>query len=150
MDSSSSFGLIFFLILLAAMAWWYGTQIRHYLKRIASRRWPFVSAVIQKGGVRPLAGSKGSRVYGSFFGYAYILNGTRYAALFALICGQERAEQLQNRVNGDITIRYNPADPNVSFLCDPYDQRFGGIAATQNPEWLNQEGDLDTTSLKLD
>jgi hypothetical protein len=150
MDSSSSFGLVFFLILLAFMAWWYGTQIRYYLKRIGSRRWPLVSAAIQKGGVRPLAGSKGSRVYGSFFGYAYILNGTRYAAFFALICGEERAKQLQNTINGDISVRYNPVDPNVSFLSDPYDQRFGGITATQNPEWLNRGGGLDTTSLKLD
>jgi hypothetical protein len=100
--------------------------------------------------VRPLAGSKGSRIYGSFFGYAYLLNGTRYAALFALVCGEERANQLQNTVTGDITIRYNPADPNVSFLRDPYDQRFGGIVATQNPEWLDQGGNLDTTSFRLD
>jgi len=142
--------LIFFLILLAFTAWWYGTQIRYHLKRIASRRWPVVSAVIQKGGVRPLAGSKGSRIYGSFFGYAYLLNGTRYAALFALVCGEERANQLQNTVIGDITIRYNPADPSVSFLRDPYDQRFEGIVATQNPGWLDQGGNLNTTSFRLD
>ena len=146
MHSLDSFGLIFFLVLLAVMAWWHGTQIRHYVKRVASRRWPSASAVIQKGGVRPLAGSKGVRVYGSFFGYAYTVKGTRYAAIFALLCGEEHAKQLQNTVNADITIRYNPADPNVSFLADPFDQRFGGLAATQNPEWLNQAGESDATS----
>jgi hypothetical protein len=149
MDSSSSFGLIFFLVLLAIMAWWYGKQIRHYIMRVVSHRWPSASAVIQKGGVRPLSGPKGSRTYGSFFGYAYVVNGTRYAAIFALLCGEDRAKQLQNTVNGDIIIHYNPEKPNISFLRDPYDQRFEGIAATQNPEWLDQGRDLDTSSLRL-
>jgi hypothetical protein len=44
---------------------------------------------------------------------------------------------------GTIQIRYNPADPNVSYLVDCNDSRFEGLAATQNPEWLGQSPEFD-------
>jgi hypothetical protein len=37
-----------------------------------------------------------------------------------------------------IEVRFSPSDPSVSYLVDLRDTRFGGLAATQNPEWLSQ------------
>jgi hypothetical protein len=137
MPSLETIGWIFFPIFLALMAWWYGIQLRYFIRRSSSRRWPVVNAVIRNAGVRRQAGPKGAPVFGSDFDYRYTVNGAQYAGIFTVICGEDQARRLQDTLNGGINIRYNPRDPKMSFLSDQYDQRFGGIAATQNPEWLD-------------
>ena len=118
---------------------WYAIQFRHYFVRQWSRRWPSATATIQKGEVSKVSGAKGSVAFGCFFGYVFALNGTTHAGLFALIGNEEHGQNLQNKLAGkDILVRYNPSDPNVSFLADIYDLRFEGLKATQNPQWLDK------------
>jgi hypothetical protein len=117
---------------------WYAVQFRHYFVRQWSRRWPSATATIQKGEVSRVAGPKGSVAFASFFGYGFALNGARYAGLFALICNEEHGQNLQNKLAGEsVFVRYNPSNPNISFLADIYDSRFEGLTATQNPKWLD-------------
>jgi hypothetical protein len=132
-------GLIFFPIFLALMAWWCGIQLTYLLRRFSSRHWPVANGNIQSAGVRRIMGPKSALVYGSFFKYGYTANGGNHTGVFAVICGENHAQELQGTLNGDIDVRYNPRDPKVSFLSNQYDPRFGGIAATQNPEWLDGE-----------
>jgi len=130
--------LIFLFALLALMLAWYAIQFRHYLLRQWSQRWTLVTATIQKGEVSKVPGGKGSVAFGSFFGYGFVLSGARYTGLFALIGNEEHAAALQNKLDGEnILVRYNPSNPNVSFLADIHDSRFEGLTATQNPQWLD-------------
>ncbi len=137
MPSMDTLGWIFFPIFLAWMAWWYGIQLRYFIRRSLSKHWPIVNAIIQSAGVRRRAGPKAAPVFGSDFNYSYTVMGAEYAGIFTVICGKDHAQLLQDTLNGGISIRYNPRDPKMSFLSDQCDQRFGGIAATQNPEWLD-------------
>jgi hypothetical protein len=130
--------VIFFFALLALILVWCAIQFRYYFVRQWSRRWPSVTATIQRGEVSRVSGPKGSVAFGSFFGYAFALNGARYVGLFALIGNEEHGQNLQNKLAGkEILVRYNPGNPNVSFVGDIYDSRFEGLTATQNPQWLD-------------
>jgi hypothetical protein len=139
MSNSGTFDWIFWLGLLSLMGWWYAAQIRHSLKKFSSRRWPSVNATIQKGGIGQVRGPKGSRANASFFGYAFMIQGVRYAGLFAIITNEEHGHRLQaSLADGSILVRYDPSDANTSFIADAYDPRFEGLVATQDPEWLGQ------------
>ena len=129
-------GWIFFPIFNALMAWWYGIQLTYLLRRFSSRHWPVAKGNIQSAGVRRILGPKSALVFGSDFNYSYTVMGAEHAGIFTVVCGKDHAQRLQDTLNGGISIRYNPRDPKMSFLSDQYDQRFGGIAATQNPNWL--------------
>jgi glyoxylase-like metal-dependent hydrolase (beta-lactamase superfamily II) len=136
MQPPNTIGWIFFAILFGLMVWWYGIQVRHFFRLHASKHWPVANGDIQNAGVRRVAGPKASFAYGSDFSYSYTISGDNHLGFFAVICGKERAQELQDTLKGSIDIRYNPKDPKFSYLVDLYDPRFGGIAATQNPEWL--------------
>jgi hypothetical protein len=139
MSNRGTFEWIFWLALLSLMCWWYYIQIRYFFKRLFSRRWPSTNATIQKGAVGPISGPKGSRANASFFGYGFTIQGVRYAGLFAIIASEEHGHKLQDSLaGGSILVRDDPSDPNTSFIADAYDPRFGGLVATQNPEWLDQ------------
>lgn len=77
-------------------------------------------------------------------GYAYVVQGVRYAGFFALYGDENQVSKLNDTLpGGTVLIRYNPSDPNSSFLVDYYDSRFAGLPATQNPDWLNQSPAFD-------
>jgi hypothetical protein len=77
-------------------------------------------------------------------GYAYSIHGIRYAAFFALYGNKVSVETAKNALVGaPLQVRYNPADPNISFLVDYNDFRFEGLNATQNPDTLNQAPSFD-------
>lgn len=53
-----------------------------------------------------------------------------------IIDNEEQASSLQDKLNDmPIDVRYDPNDPCVSFILRPYDPRFEGHAARQNPYW---------------
>jgi Protein of unknown function (DUF3592) len=147
MSEPQTFEWILLVVLLAGMGWWYSVQIRHYLKRQSSRRWPTANATIRKGAVVRVSGNRGSWAYGSFLKYAFEVQDEGYAGLFALIGDEEHAVALQDRLaDASLTVRYNPRDPNISFVADPYDSRFEGLTATQNPIWLDQAPPFQITN----
>lgn len=149
MHVPTTFDWIFMTLMLSLLAWWYSTQIRHFLKRMSSRRWPTTDATMQKGTVGRVSGNRASWAYGSFFGYSFFVQNSPYAGLFVLIGDEEHASALQDRLAGStVGIRYNPRDPSVSFIADPYDPRFEGLTATQNPMWLKQAPPLQLNAIK--
>jgi hypothetical protein len=135
MSEPGTFDWIFLLAMMFVLGWWYFVQAVYFVRRLRSRRWPTADATIQKGALGGVSVGRGASVPASFMGYAFVVNNVRYAGLFAVCGDQAFLHRLNNRLNGQtIQIRYNHSDPNMSFLVDYYDQRFGGQVATQNPE----------------
>jgi hypothetical protein len=144
MTRDSAFGWIFFLILFSVLVWWYTVQLRFYLLRYRSKRWPVVTATLQKGAVGRIASGKGGWVPAAFMGYAYVVQGARYAGYFALCGDESKIRALQTALTGgEVQVRYDPSDPNVSLLVDYVDSRFDGLTATQNPDLLNKSPAFD-------
>ncbi len=119
-------------------------MIRYLVRRYKSRLWPLIDATIQKGAVGVVSAGRGGTAPAAFIGYAYIVGGVRYANYFVLIGDSEHVQRLQDNLAGSqLKIRYNPADPNISFLDDYYDARFEGLSARQSPEWMDQAPAFD-------
>jgi hypothetical protein len=77
-------------------------------------------------------------------GYAYVVEGVRYAGYFVIFGDEEKARRLQGELaDVPVQIRYDPSNPNVSYLVNLYDSRFGGVGANQNPERLDQAPAFD-------
>jgi Protein of unknown function (DUF3592) len=114
-------------------------QLRHLFKRFSSRSWPTADASIQKGAVGRVSSVRGSWTYGSFFGYAFTVQGISYTGLFVIIGDEEEVSPLQNSPAGMfLLVRYDPSDPSVSFVADLHDPRFRGHSASQDLDWLKQ------------
>ena len=144
MSGDSTFGWVSLLVLFSVLVWWYIVQIRHLVWRYRSKRWPSLPATLQKGAIGRISFGKGASAPATFMGYAYLVQGVRYAGFFALYGDDSKVRRLHDGLaGGAIQIRYNPSDPNVSLLVDYTDQRFDGLAATQNPEWLDQSPPFD-------
>jgi hypothetical protein len=129
------------LLLLSILVWWWLVQGRHAWQRFSSRRWPTVTATIQKGSIGPLSFGRGVTVPAAFLGYGFLVQGIRRAGIFAVYgSGDENTlRSLEDKLAGaPLDIRYDPSDPGVSYLVDPRDSRFEGLTVTQNPEWLSQ------------
>jgi hypothetical protein len=112
----------------SVVGWWSVVQIRYLLKRSRSNRWPTVDATIQRGAIGNISFGRGGSAPASFMGYAYIVQGARYAGYFA-VYGEE--------------VRYEPSNPDNSCLANSQNSLFGGLTATQNPEWLDQSPPFD-------
>jgi len=139
MREPGTFQWLVLLLLLVSLGWWGFVQLRGLFKRFSSRRWSTAEATIQKGAVGRVSSVRGSWTYGSFFGYAFAVQGVPYTGLFLIVGDQEQASALQNALAGmPLSVRYDPSDPNVSVVADLYDPRFRGLNATQDPEWLKQ------------
>ena len=144
MSRNYTFEWAFLLILFFVLGWWYFAQIRFVLRRYRSKRWPTVDATLQKGAVGRISFGKGASAPATFVGYAYIVQGVQYAGFFAVYGDGSQVRKLQDSLTGaHVQIRYDPVDPNVSYLADYKDSRFDGLAATQNPEWLDQSPTFD-------
>jgi hypothetical protein len=144
MSRNYTFEWVSRLILLFVLSWWYFVQIRFVLRRYRSKGWPITDGTLQKGAVGRISFGRGASAPATFMGYAYIVQGVRYAGFFALYGDESQTCKLQDGLTGaHVQIRYNPSDPNVSYLVDYKDPRFDGLAATQNPEWLEQSPAFD-------
>ena len=68
--------------------------------------------------------------------------------MFAVPMDEQDSSLLQKTLSGDsIQIRYDPADPDTSFLVDQYDSRFMGRKARQDPEVLESAPEFDLADL---
>jgi hypothetical protein len=140
----STFGWVFLLVPLSIIVWSYIVQIRYLMLRYRSKHWPSLVATLQKGSIGRISFGKGASAPATFIGYAYIVQGMRYAGFFALYGNDSKVRRLHaDLAGGAIQIRYHLSDPNVSLLVDYTDQRFDGLAATQNPDWLDQSPPFD-------
>ena len=134
----------FWWLILPFLAWVLLSQIRHMIGQYRSIRWPVIEATIQKGpvGCVPIGGGHGTPA--TFAGYAFRVNGSIYTGVFALYGSSNDVETVNKSLSsGSIRVRYNPADPSISYLDDLKDQRFGHLTPTQNPEHLMQAPSFD-------
>lgn len=132
------------LILFLVLSCWYFVRIRFLLRRYRSKSWPAVEATLEKGVVGRISFGTGASSPATFVRYTYLVQGVRYAGFFALYDDDSHVRKLSDGLSGDtVQIRYKPSDPNISFLVDCNDSRFEGLAATQNPEWLEQSPAFD-------
>jgi hypothetical protein len=143
MNGTELFSWLSLLFLFGLMAGWYVTQGRHLVQQYSSRKWPSIEAVIQRGAIGPVNMGKGA-VNGCFLGYSFQAAETRYAGFFVIFCDHDKSAQLQKELPGaTLQVRYKRSDPNVSYLADRQDPRFGWQGASQNPEYLNQAPPFD-------
>jgi hypothetical protein len=121
--SRDTFEWIYLLALLSLLGWTCFVQIRNLLRRHRSKNWPTIDATVQTGALGGIFFGKGASAAATFVGYAF---------------------DLHRRLAGSvIPIRYDPSDPNISFLVESADPRFGGLAVAQNPEYLSQSPAFD-------
>lgn len=135
---------ILFLFGASILSYWYFVQVRHWIRRFRSRRWPLVNAIVQAGAM-----GNWRRAQIACMGYAFTLDGVRRSGIFAL-CGDEPSARrmLDTLPGAPIKVRYNPENPDISLLAETYDPRFGMLSATQNPEYLQRcpQFDLQATT----
>jgi hypothetical protein len=123
-------------------------RAKHFFMRLRSRNWPVADATVQPGATARIA-LGGNRHFPSFrlvsfSGYRFVVIGSHYAGMFALYGNDESARDLQRVLIGTpIKVRYNPSDPNTSYLADIHDSRFRELTATQNSAILDQSPAFD-------
>ncbi|MGB8323245.1 MAG: hypothetical protein WCE52_09820 [Candidatus Acidiferrum sp.] len=133
------FDWITLFLLFLLVGWWCFVQVRHLLRRYSSGGWPTANALVQKGAVGTISFGRGATSPAAFLGYSFFVQGARYAGIFAVYGAEDLVRTIQSGLAGaSIDVRFSPSDPNVSYLVDLHDVRFGGLSATQNPEWLDQ------------
>jgi hypothetical protein len=131
-------------LILPFLAWLLLTQIRYMVQQYRSVGWPVIDATIQKGptGFVPIGRGKGTPA--CFVGYAFRTNGSTYTGRFALYGNTDDVERVhKNFSDGSIRVRYDPANPDISYLHELNDPRFGRLAPTQNPQHLAQAPSFD-------
>jgi hypothetical protein len=141
MSDTTNLDLAFYSLLLAVVAIVCGFQIRFYLRRFLSQRWPTASATIRKGFIGTVSRGAGA----GFYEYVFAIKGEEYLGKFIILDSWEHAEKLQEKLDGlPISIRFCPTNPAVSLLVDLYDPRFDGKLATQNPYWYANARERDS------
>ena len=134
------------LLILPFLAWLLLTQIRYMVQQYKSVGWPVTEATIQKGptGIVPIGSGRGNGTPACFVGYAFRKSGSTYTGLFALYGSSDDVEKVHKSFSsGSIRIRYDPANPGISYLNDLNDPRFGPLTPTQNPRHLAQAPSFD-------
>jgi len=97
---------------------------------VQKRRLAVIDATIQKGPTGFVPIGRGEGTPACFVGYAFRLNGSTYTGLFALYGNRDDVERVRkNFSSGSIRVRYNPANPSVSYLNELNDSRFGRLSA---------------------
>lgn len=142
----NTIGIIFLVLALTFMAAVVLVELRFFLRRWHSVKWPTITATIHADSVGSIG--KGGRA--AFFTYQFDLRSKSYAGRFALATNEDRGSKLLNDLDSlPIEVRYNPRRPNLSFLVNLYDSRFGGVAATQNPYWFFERSELPGATVRL-
>jgi hypothetical protein len=132
--SSSDSVLMWFVI--PVVAWFFFSQIRYFVRQSRAAGWPVIDATLQKGPTGLVSIGRGG-LPACFIGYTFRLDSSVYTGLFALYGSREDAERIHaNFPAGSIRVRYNPSDPNISYLENLRDPRFGRLTPTQNPGHL--------------
>ena len=142
----NTIGIIFLAIGLVVVVAIAIIELRFLIRRWLSAKWPTTTAIIHAQSVDSIG--KGGRA--AFFTYQFDLQSNSYAGRFALATNEERGSKLLDDLDGlPIEVRYDPRRPNLSFLVNPYDSRFGGVAATQNPYWFFERSELTGSRVRL-
>jgi len=127
----------------AILIWYISVQIPYLLKYCRSKNWPTANATIQRGTMGRVSQGR-STIPACFIGYAFKVEGVRYAGYFVLAGKEDILQKVSKDLAGSsLQVRYDPSNPNTSLLVDCKDFRFAGLRASQDPYWLNQAPAFD-------
>ena len=112
----------------------------YYIKR-HSETWPVTQAAIQKCEAKstgPFFSLWARKIPKSLLGYSYHVQGISYIGFFAVARDTYgslgEAREIQEKLDGkSLTVRYDPARPQRSFVVD---REVLGREVHQGPEWL--------------
>ena len=134
--------------LIPVVGWVLFTQFRYMARQFRSVGWPVVNATIQRGPIGFVPIGKGEGTAACFIGYAFSVNGSTHAGMFALYGNRDNVETVHKSFpSGSIRVQYDPANPSVSCLADLRDPRFGSLVPTQNPAHLSNAPSFDLQDL---
>lgn len=101
-------------------------------------------ATMQKGPIGFVPIGRGNGTPACFVGYVFRVGGSTYTGLFALYGRSEDVDRFCGSfTGGSVLVRYNPASPEISYLNELNDPRFGPLTSTQNPQHLAQAPSFD-------
>ena len=129
-----------FLILLSYLA----VHIPYALRYLRRKNWPSANATVQNFTTGAINRGKNCIVPARFVGYAFKVQEQRFGGYFVVIGKESALEELPKNLQGcSLQVRYHPSDPTTSLLVDYKDARFGGLLASQDPDWLDQAPAFD-------
>jgi len=123
-------------IILIGISYMVFADVRHTLRRRASKNWPTTAATIDSGvvGFRgPLSGLP-SILHRVHFTYSYCVGGLKHNGRFFLIVNSKNAgeELRQELVGRNVLVKYDDRKPGVALLID---QELAGKRVMQGPSW---------------
>ncbi len=123
-------------IILIGISYMVFADVRHKLRRRASKNWPTTAATIDSGmvGFRgPLSGLP-SILHRVHFTYSYCVGGLKHNGRFFLLVNSKNAgeELRQELVGRNVPVKYADRKPGVALLID---QELAGKRVMQGPSW---------------
>jgi len=97
-------------------------------------------------------GSVGKGARAAFFTYDFNVQEVAYTGRFALtyLTSVDQGRKLLSELADlPISIRYNPKQPQTSFLANLCDVRFDGATGTQNPYWYMARREIPGEMISL-
>ena len=129
-----------FLILVSYLA----VHIPYALRYLRRKNWPSANATVQNFTTGAINRGKNCIVPARFVGYAFKVQEQRFGGYFVVLGEKSALEELSKNLQGcSLPVRYDPSDPTTSLLVDYKDARFGGLLASQDPDWLDQAPAFD-------
>ena len=123
-------------IILIGISYMVFADVRHTLRRRASKNWPTTAATIDSGvvGFRgPLSGLP-SILHRVHFTYSYCVGGLKHSGRFFLLVNSKNVgeELRQELVGRNVPVKYDDRKPGVALLID---QELAGKRVMQGPSW---------------
>jgi len=123
-------------IILIGISYMVFADVRHTLRRRASKNWPTTAATIDSG----IVGSRGSLsglpsiLHRVHFTYSYCVGGLRHSGRFFLLVNSKNVgeELRQELVGRNVPVKYDDRKPGVALLID---QELAGKGVMQGPSW---------------
>jgi|ERR1700693_376152 len=135
-------------LLTPIVGWVLFNQFRYMAQQYRSVGWPVVNATVQKGPIGFVPIGKGEGTPACYIGYIFSVNGATHAGMFALYGSSDNVERVHKSFPvGSIRVKYDPANPDVSYLVDLRDPCFDSLVPTQNPTHLSNAPPFDLQDL---
>jgi hypothetical protein len=144
MKQSDFANWIYVAALLLILVSYVGLRIPYALRYFRRKNWPSTNATVQNFTTGAVNRGKNWIVPARFVGYAFKIQEQRFCGYFVVLGKEGALEDVRKNLQGrSLQIRYDPSDPTTSLLVDYKDARFGGLLASQDPEWLDQAPAFD-------
>ena len=135
---------IYLAVLLLILVSYLSVHIPYALRYLRRKNWPSADATVQNFTTGAINRGRNCIVPARFVGYAFKFQEQSFGGYFVVVGEKSALEDLSKNLQGrSLQVRYNPSDPSTSLLVDYKDPRFGGLLASQDPDWLDQAPSFD-------